>query len=294
MGSSVTIARPPALPPPSPARLRAQCGELDICCKNMCRALPLLGPHGLCRQVACIAATLHAANVTDIDILPQNILFWDGDTSSAAAAAGRDGGGGFAQVALFDFDVAQVDGKPAFGGLGATHPRRATLVSGVLGVLAAAASVGYEKCSTTADAAPAPPPRRARPRDREVAGRGAESGGRSNEEWKAMSPSPPNGRSGAVSGMNETHLHCPFARDLRELLPPGALVEEDFVAIRAQEYVRREAHFCGALKPSGVSFYAAMLASMGLPHKGEELLQPDGTPEGTPEGQGLRSQAEGV
>ena len=64
----------------------------------MCR-MNLLGPTGFCKQVACIAATMHLANVTNMDYLPKNILYGGG---------GKD----LREVALFDFDLATIDGWP--------------------------------------------------------------------------------------------------------------------------------------------------------------------------------------
>ena len=209
----------------------------------MCQELPLHGPRGLCRQVACIGGALHLANVTHLDVLPQNILFRPEvarATDKLAGLTGLAGEGGqpgksasVAQIALFDFDVAQIDGSPAFQGLSADHPRKATLLTGALAVLAAAASVGYEKCL-----------------DQKPPTTSSASSG-----WD---------QNGALllRGMGDTHLPGPFEADLRAVLPPGTLTEENFASVRAQERVARQAHFCGRSKPAGVSFYSALLSSM--------------------------------
>ena len=69
------------------------------CCGRMCDALPLHGDFGLCQQLSCIAAVLHLANVTHLDMEPKNILF--DDTRPVT-----EGGPPQGQVALFDFDIA--------------------------------------------------------------------------------------------------------------------------------------------------------------------------------------------
>lgn len=208
-----------ALLVPSSVSLGCQCGRLDLCCSGMCQ-LPLHGPFGFCRQVACIAATLHVANVTNVDTLPQNVLFQE------PRDAHRHG-----QIALFDFDIAQVDGRPAFDELGDDHLRKARLLSGVLIVLTSAASIGYEKCSVESKAATAAHERKA--------------------------------------GINDTHLYCPFEKELRVMLPQGMLTEENFAIIRSQQTVQRQAHFCEKSKPAGISFMEALHSSMEkVPHGG--------------------------
>jgi hypothetical protein len=61
--------------------------------------MKLLGPTGFCKQVACIAATMHLANVSNLDYLPKNILYGRGKEDRR-------------EVALFDFDLATIDGWP--------------------------------------------------------------------------------------------------------------------------------------------------------------------------------------
>ena len=71
------------------------------CCSHMCKSLPIIGEAGLCQQLACIAAVLHLANVTHLDMHPKNMLF-------GFARPLMEGGPPRAQVALYDFDLAAI------------------------------------------------------------------------------------------------------------------------------------------------------------------------------------------
>jgi len=81
----------------TPMECRLKFEEVS-CCESMCEAVH--GEVGLCQQLSCIAAVLHLANVTHLDIEPKNMLF---GTRPLAK-----GGPPQTQVALFDFDLAAI------------------------------------------------------------------------------------------------------------------------------------------------------------------------------------------
>jgi len=75
------------------------CKPFVSCCGRICDTLTVHGETGLCQQLS-IAAVLHLANVTHLDIEPKNMLF---GTRPLAK-----GGPPQTQVALFDFDLAAI------------------------------------------------------------------------------------------------------------------------------------------------------------------------------------------
>mmetsp|Transcript_78397 Transcript_78397/g.156817 ORF Transcript_78397/g.156817 Transcript_78397/m.156817 type:complete len:358 (+) Transcript_78397:306-1379(+) len=132
---------------PMGCKVTAYVREKQSCCGRMCDTLPVNGEIGLCQQLSCIAAVLHLANVTDLDMEPKNVLFGTRPMTK--------GGPPQAQVALYDFDLTAIittdphdsTKEKLWTTQAVMFKKGLETIGGVISRLVRVASVGYLQCA---------------------------------------------------------------------------------------------------------------------------------------------------